>query len=106
MPHVRFENAVSKADLALLRRLGLASEQAGAKLWAVGGVVRDALLGLPIVDIDLTSETPADELGPALASALDGSCAKLTTFGTLKLTIADRIFDLASARAETYTQPY
>ena len=109
MPYVRFEHVLSDADVALLRELGRAASDAGGKLWAVGGVVRDALVGNPVADIDLTSETPAAELGPVLTASAGGTIAKLTTFGTLKLSIPrgviDRTLDLATTRTETYAAP-
>jgi tRNA nucleotidyltransferase (CCA-adding enzyme) len=109
MPYVRFQDVLSDADVALLRALGHAAHDAGGKLWAVGGVVRDALVRNPVVDIDLTSETPAAELGPVLAASVAGTVAKLTPFGTLKLSIpqgtTERTLDLATTRTETYAAP-
>lgn len=91
--------------LGLLRRLGEAAANAGAGLWLVGGPVRDALLGRPIRDLDLASETPADDLGPALAAALGGSCGAHSAFGTVKIRVGGKTMDLATTRAETYAQP-
>jgi tRNA nucleotidyltransferase (CCA-adding enzyme) len=109
MVHARFENVLRDADVALLRTLGRAAGDAGVTLWAVGGVVRDALLGNEVTDVDLTSETPAVELGPLLAASVGGTIAKLTPFGTLKLAVplgtGERTFDLATTRAETYANP-
>ena len=105
MPSLRFANALDAQQLALLQALGQAAHAYGSKLWAVGGIVRDALLGVPVLDIDLTSETPADELGRALTAALGGSVGPITPFATVKLTISGQHFDLATTRTETYRQP-
>jgi tRNA nucleotidyltransferase (CCA-adding enzyme) len=105
MPSIRFENALDAQQLTLLKALGRAAAISGTKLWAVGGVVRDALLGLPVFDIDLTSETPADQLGRTLSSTLGGSVSPITPFATVKLTIDSHHFDLATTRTETYPTP-
>ena len=105
MPYVPFDNVLCDADVALLRALGRAADDVGVKLWAVAGVVRDALLGSAVVDIDLASETPAAELGPVLAASVGGTIANLTTFGTLNLRMGERKFDLATARTERYSHP-
>ena len=91
--------------LGLLRRLGEAAAGAGAGLWLVGGPVRDAFLRRPIHDLDLASETPADELGPTLAAALGGSCGARSAFGTVKIRAGGKTMDLATTRAETYAHP-
>ena len=105
MPSVRFENTVDPQQLALLQALGQAADAHGSTLWAVGGVVRDSLIGTPVLDIDLTSETPANELGQTLVSATGGSVSAITPFLTAKLTIDGHRFDLATTRTETYPQP-
>jgi len=45
----------------------------GVRLWPVGGVVRDALLGYPIHDWDFAVEREAMALARAVANALDGA---------------------------------
>ena len=105
MPSLQFDTALDTQQLALLHALGRAAIAHGTKLYAVGGVVRDAILGVSVADIDLTSETPAGELGQALATALGGHAARVTPFATVKLTIDGHVFDLATARAETYALP-
>ncbi|MCY4582666.1 MAG: CCA tRNA nucleotidyltransferase, partial [Chloroflexi bacterium] len=73
MALVPLDTALASDDLALLRRLGDAAANEGVELWLVGGPVRDALLGRPVLDLDLTSEAPAAELGPRLAERLRGA---------------------------------
>ena len=91
--------------LGLLRRLGEAAANAGASLWLVGGPVRDAFLSWPIRDLDLASETPADDLGPLLAEELGGSCGARSAFGTVKIRADGKTVDLATTRAERYAKP-
>ncbi len=105
MALVPLDAALTPDDLALLRRLGDAADDEGIELWLVGGPVRDALLGRPVLDLDLTSEAPAPELGPRLAERLGGTCGARSAFGTVKLRLSGRTLDLATARAEVYPQP-
>jgi len=105
MALVPLDAALAPDDLALLRRLGYAAADEGGELWLVGGPVRDALLGRPVLDLDLTSEAPAAELGPRLAERLDGTCGARSQFGTVKLRLGGRTLDLATARAEVYPYP-
>lgn len=104
MALVPLDAALAPDDLALLRRLGEAAANEGVELWLVGGPVRDALLGRPVLDLDLTSEAPAAELGPRLAERLGGTCGARSAFGTVKLRLGGKTLDLATARAEVY--PY
>ena len=97
--------ALAPDALDLLRRLGDAAADEGVELWLVGGPVRDALLGRPVLDLDLTSEAPAAELGPRLAERLGGTCGARSQFGTVKLRLNGRTIDLATARAEVYPHP-
>ncbi len=102
---VPLETALGPQDFDLVRRLGEAAADNGAELWIVGGSVRDALLGRPVLDIDVTSEQPAGELAAALAGALNGSVGARSQFGTVKLKVAGRSIDIATARAERYQRP-
>ncbi len=97
--------ALAPDALDLLRRLGDAAADEGVELWLVGGPVRDALLGRPVLDLDLTSEAPASELGPQLAKRLGGTCGSWSQFGTVKLRLDGRTLDLATTRSEIYPYP-
>ena len=105
MALVPLDAALAPDDLTLLRRLGDAAANEGVELWLVGGPVRDALLGRPVLDLDLTSEAPATELGPRLAGRLGGTCGARSAFGTVKLRLDGRTLDLATARSEVYPYP-
>jgi tRNA nucleotidyltransferase (CCA-adding enzyme) len=105
MPCAPLKSVLVEADLRLLRDLGAAAQRRGTKLWLVGGPVRDALLGRPVVDLDLTSEAPADKLGAALAGEHGGEVIAESQFGTVKLRFGQRTLDLATARTESYARP-
>ena len=106
------------------RVLDLAATLVGdGQLFLVGGTVRDGLLGVGYVDLDLVVERPGDAaltgrgqergaasgaaaLGRALHRALGGSLSVHGDFGTASLRLDDDlVVDLASARAEAYPTP-
>lgn len=102
MASLSFKNTLDTPQLTLLQSLGQAAYTHGTKLWAVGGLVRDVILGRPVLDIDLVSEAPADQLGRILISTLGGTVSSLTPFATVKMSIQGQHFDLATTRSETY----
>jgi len=89
---------------AILPQLGVAAQAKGYRLFLVGGVVRDLLLGRPAGDADIIV------LGDAidLAKSLSPSLGKLTihpAFGTASIILGNTRLDLASARTENYAHP-
>lgn len=75
--------------------------------WVVGGAVRDLLLGAgdSVVDLDLVVEGDAIAAARRLAEALGGQLVSHATFGTATVTADRHVYDLATARAETYARP-
>lgn len=75
----------------------------GIRLYAVGGSVRDLLLGRPIADLDLVTNTDAIAL---LGAALPHT--RITghrRFGTATAVVAGTRIDVATARTEMYARP-
>lgn len=92
--------------LSLLRRCGQIGEEVGFGVYAVGGFVRDLLLEVPNLDVDLVVEGNAIEYAEHLARVLDGRCSAHEKFGTAVVTLPDgRKLDVATARTEMYTRP-
>jgi tRNA nucleotidyltransferase (CCA-adding enzyme) len=77
----------------------------GEKLYLVGGVVRDLLLGQAIFDLDLVVEGSAIELAQQLKGINKGKITTHPRFNTAKLQWQGRSLDLATARTETYQKP-
>jgi len=77
----------------------------GRRVFLVGGGVRDALLGTPVVDIDLAVEGSGIELARRLASKLDGRATPYGEFGTATVTYGDQAVDVATTRSEFYASP-
>ena len=73
------------------------------KLYYIGGVVRDEILGTDSFDIDLTFEGNAIEF----AESLEGiEIIKVNPpFGTVRVRVNGEEVDIASTRAEIYEQP-
>ncbi len=78
-----------------------AAASAGAEVYAVGGTVRDLLLGHTPLDIDLAIDGELGELAAALGSGGEAP----TRFGTLSLTRDGLRYDLARTRTERYSHP-
>ena len=75
-------------------------------VYAVGGFVRDVLLGARNEDLDLTVEGDGVAFARHLASALDGTWKGPSAFGTAVVIARDgHKIDVATARRETYKQP-
>jgi tRNA nucleotidyltransferase (CCA-adding enzyme) len=71
----------------------------------VGGAVRDLLLGGTPEDLDLVIEGDAVEAARRLADALGGLVTVHDRFGTATVDAGGHVYDLATARAETYARP-
>jgi poly(A) polymerase len=84
--------------------LAKAASELGVRAWAVGGFVRDRLLGRDHREIDIVVEGGR---GPELAAhfaRLTGSAPPVVfeRFGTAQVMWGDRAIEFASARAESY----
>ena len=75
------------------------------KLYLVGGVVRDLLLGQANLDLDLVVEGDAINLTQQLAQLKQGKITTHPRFGTAKLQWGKWSVDFATARSETYAKP-
>lgn len=99
----------SSPDLARrLRALPAAAPVFGVlpHAWIVGGAVRDLLLDRgAAVDLDLVIEGDAVEAAAQLSAALGGSLTVHDRFGTATVEAGGHVYDLATARAETYARP-
>lgn len=77
----------------------------GEKLYLVGGVVRDLLLGQANFDLDLVVEGNAIELAQQLKGINKSKITTHPRFNTAKLQWQGWNIDLATARSETYEKP-
>ncbi len=110
----KLEKALPQPLLDILRKAGEKARDLGFSLYIVGGFVRDLLLGMPTLDLDLVVEGDAIALARALAKDFGGRVRSHTRFGTAKLIIEDpqklamgypEHLDFTSARIEFYEHP-
>jgi tRNA nucleotidyltransferase (CCA-adding enzyme) len=87
--------------LDLLREAGVAASALNFPLYAVGGFVRDLLLGQPNFDVDLVVEGDAIRLAQALTQRLGGRVRSHRRFGTAKWILPETIM-LAGDDGQTY----
>jgi tRNA nucleotidyltransferase (CCA-adding enzyme) len=73
--------------------------------WLVGGAVRDLLLGIPPVDLDVVVEGDAADAAEIAGERLAGRILRHERFGTATVEADDLSFDLATARRESYPRP-
>lgn len=112
----RMEQYFPAPLLALIRQIGEEAAQQGYDIYFVGGIVRDLLLGQPLVDVDIVVEGHAIALGKALAAKFGGEIHAHSRFGTVKWTLPQELvmsneklvmshIDLVTARTEFYEHP-
>jgi len=86
--------------------LGRDARGLGMRLFAVGGCVRDDLLGLVTRDLDLVAEGDPRPLAAACVRRWGGAAEEFDRFGTVRLRLPGGArIDVARARAETYERP-
>jgi tRNA nucleotidyltransferase (CCA-adding enzyme) len=111
---------LNSKSLNFVRSIGLLAEECGMTAYLVGGPVRDLMLKLPNVDLDITVETPyklsadkgtgnignAMRLADVFAGGQAGSkVTKYPAFKTATVLLSDgTLIDFATARSETYVR--
>jgi tRNA nucleotidyltransferase (CCA-adding enzyme) len=89
-----------------LHQTGQLADQLGIPLYLVGGIVRDALLGIPNTDVDLVVEGDGLDFAEHLARRFEATVRAHRRFGTATAVFPDRTkLDLATARSEHYPRP-
>ena len=96
--------------LELMRRApgaepALAALEGEPDVHVVGGAVRDALLGRVPRELDFVVEGDAVPVAKRAAERLGGSVTVHERFGTATVRSDAAVFDVVSARTETYERP-
>jgi len=90
----------------LLQAAAETGDAAGVRVFAVGGFVRDLLLGVRDADLDLTVEGDGVAFARRLGAAIGGVSKGPSAFGTVVVVApGGQKIDVATARRETYTHP-
>ncbi|MDD2898783.1 MAG: CBS domain-containing protein [Desulfuromonadaceae bacterium] len=89
-----------------LHALGAVGDSLGMSVYAVGGYVRDLLLGIDNLDIDITVEGDGVFFAETFAGRHGGRVRSHRKFGTAVLVLTDGCkIDVASTRLEYYESP-
>jgi tRNA nucleotidyltransferase (CCA-adding enzyme) len=90
----------------LLRQLGRMADEERRKLFLVGGVARDLLLGRANWDLDLTVEGDGISFARLVTNRYGAAQALFERFSTARLVLPDGLkIDIASMRRESYSAP-
>lgn len=99
-------NQLDKQILVLLQKIGTVAEELGYHAFVVGGFVRDLLLHIENLDIDIVIEGEGIHFAKELAKKMDASVRTHTKFGTATVILPDGMrIDIATARLEYYEYP-
>ncbi len=94
------------ATCELLDQIAVLAGNAGMHVYVVGGFVRDLLLNIENLDIDLVVEGDGLEFARQLAAELNAEVTPHTKFGTSVLHFKNGShLDVATARSEIYKEP-
>lgn len=91
--------------MGIIEAVGLAASRSRQRLYLVGGIVRDILLGRESNDIDIMAEKDAIALAKSLSLAFRTKPVIHSSFGTATFHINHFRLDLATCRSETYDHP-
>jgi tRNA nucleotidyltransferase (CCA-adding enzyme) len=101
----QIEQYLPRQLLKLVKDISRQAAKQGQRVYLVGGVVRDLLLGYPNFDLDLVVEGDAVKLAQQVAETNQAKLLAHHRFGTAKLKYENFTLDLATARKETYAKP-
>lgn len=90
----------------VVKSLGELAEKLGVEIYLVGGVVRDLILGVSNLDLDIVVEGDAVQFAQEAAKKLGGRANAYKKFGTAVLVLKKGFhIDFASSRTEFYRAP-
>ena len=100
------KNRLPQRMFDLLKTAGELGDEMGCEVYAVGGFVRDILLGRPNLDLDIVVEGDGIEFAKRFAQRLAGRVKAHSKFKTAVVILDDdQRVDVATARLEYYEYP-
>jgi tRNA nucleotidyltransferase (CCA-adding enzyme) len=99
-------SGLNPGSSALVRSIGVLAQSQGAAAYLVGGPVRDLMLKLPNIDLDITVEGSGIRLAEKFAGRHHGALVtRYPAFKTATVQLPDgRLVDFATARKEIYAR--
>lgn len=95
-----------KRLLGLLLLIGQEAERQKVRAYLVGGIVRDMMLGVPNLDVDIVVEPAAIPFAEHLAKVIGGDLKRYPQFNTATINPpGGPAIDLVTARTEFYAGP-
>ena len=79
--------------------------ECGLSVYLVGGPVRDAMLGAPVLDLDFSVEGDAIQFARSFSATVGGVMTTHARFGTATVVARQVRIDLVTARSEAYSRP-
>ena len=101
----RVAGGVSGGQLAVFDSLRRRAASVGLPVYLVGGPVRDAMLNIPLKDLDFVLVGDASALAGELVEELGGEVTVHSRFGTATVEIEGGRVDIVTARRESYPFP-
>lgn len=101
----QMNKTISPELFSTLKEIGEFAFSKGLKIYAVGGFVRDILMGNKSLDIDLVVEGDGIEFALEFATLKNVRCITHPEFGTSKIEFDGISMDIATARTEYYESP-
>ncbi len=101
----KMEKQLPAELVEFMQTAGLVAASQGQKLYLVGGMVRDLLLGRTNLDLDLVVEGDAVEVAGRLAGIIQGKLTIHLRFRTANIRWNKWSADLVTARSEAYARP-
>lgn len=102
----KIRHTLPEKILETLTDLGKTGDDLGVKVFAVGGFVRDLILGVPNADIDITVEGDGILFADTFAARNGCRVKSHLKFGTATIIFPDGVkIDVASTRLEYYDSP-
>ncbi len=97
---------IPEKTMELLEKIGAHGASLDMRAFAVGGIVRDLILGRKLSDIDITVEGIGIDFARSYVNEHGGAYYSFPQFGTATMITTDRIrIDVATARTEAYPVP-
>jgi tRNA nucleotidyltransferase (CCA-adding enzyme) len=100
------QERLPKKAMILFGQIDELADALGVSVYVVGGFVRDLLLGIENLDIDIVVEGDGIGFARALGKKLDGRVRSHEKFGTSVIVLENNFkIDVATARMEFYKHP-